>query len=238
MSPIRPTLAFLALVLMLTGCVQTESDSTASDQMYELSGQVSDASTDMPLVGANVALEGTSIGAATGPDGRYMIRAVPAGTYDLKITHAGRTVSTEEIVVPGTNSQVRVRRLSPEIVQRDRRVFEKPVPPPPPPTMADEEVFVVVEQMPQLIGGLESIMNEIKYPAIAKKAGIEGRVIVQFVVDEEGNPTHPQVVRGIGAGCDEEAVRALMASTFEPGMQRGRTVKVKMSLPVSFKLAD
>ncbi|NNE71287.1 MAG: energy transducer TonB [Rhodothermales bacterium] len=163
-----------------------------------------------------------------------MIRAVPAGTYNLRITHGGRTVSNEEIEVPGANSQVAVKRL----VRRPAAAPDAPPPPPPPPpTMAEDEVFVVVEQMPTLIGGLESIMRDITYPAIAKKAGIEGRVIVQFVVDEEGNPTNPQVVRGIGGGCDEEAVRAVMAAQFEPGMQRGRTVKVKMSLPVVFKLA-
>ena len=112
--------------------------------------------------------------------------------------------------------------------------------PPPPPAPEEEEaepeIFVIVEQMPELIGGLAAIQKQIKYPEIAKKAGVEGRVIVQFIVDEQGGVVDPHVVRGIGAGCDEEAVRAVQQAKFEPGKQRGKAVKVKMSLPITFKL--
>ena len=75
-----------------------------------------------------------------------------------------------------------------------------------------------------------------KYPEIAKKAGVEGRVYLQFVVDEQGNVHDPIVTRGIGAGCDEEAIRAIREAKFKPGKQRGKAVKVKMSLPITFKL--
>jgi protein TonB len=113
-------------------------------------------------------------------------------------------------------------------------------PPPPPPAEEEEEVepeiFVIVEEMPDLIGGLAGIQSKIKYPEIARKAGVEGRVIVQFVVDENGNVTEPTVVRGIGAGCDQEAVRAVSEAKFTPGLQRGNPVKVKMSLPITFRL--
>ncbi len=113
--------------------------------------------------------------------------------------------------------------------------------PPPPPEEEEEEeeepeVFVVVENMPELIGGLASIQEHITYPEMAKKAGVEGRVIVQFVVDEQGNVQDPQVVRGLGAGLDEVAVNAVKQAKFKPGMQRGQAVKVKMSLPVTFRL--
>jgi protein TonB len=113
--------------------------------------------------------------------------------------------------------------------------------PPPPPPKEDEpepepEIFVIVEQMPDLIGGLGELQSKIKYPEIAKKAGVEGRVIVQFVVNEQGNVEDPVVVRGIGAGCDEEAIRAVRDAKFKPGKQRGKNVKVKMSLPITFKL--
>ena len=111
--------------------------------------------------------------------------------------------------------------------------------PPPPPTEEEEEepeIFMIVEQMPELIGGLGAIQSKIKYPEIAKKAGVEGRVFVQFVVNEQGNVVDPVVVRGIGAGCDEEAVRAVSQAKFKPGRQRGQAVQVKMSLPITFKL--
>ncbi len=114
------------------------------------------------------------------------------------------------------------------------------LPPPPPPEEEEEEpepeIFVVVEEMPDLIGGLGEIQRKIKYPEIARKAGVEGRVILQFIVDENGNVTEPAVVRGIGAGCDEEALRVVREAKFKPGKQRGKAVKVKMSLPITFKL--
>lgn len=120
----------------------------------------------------------------------------------------------------------------------DAPISDTPPPPPAPEEEEEEEpeIFVIVEQMPELIGGLASIQKKINYPEIAKKAGVEGRVIVQFVVDESGNVADPQVVRGIGAGCDEEAIRAVQQAKFKPGMQRGKSVKVKMSLPITFKL--
>ena len=112
------------------------------------------------------------------------------------------------------------------------------LPPPPPPAEEEEEpeIFVIVEQSPELIGGLVGLQKKIRYPEIAKKAGVEGRVYLQFVVDEQGNVHDPIVTRGIGAGCDEEAIRAIMEAKFKPGKQRGKAVKVKMSLPTTFKL--
>ncbi len=114
------------------------------------------------------------------------------------------------------------------------------LPPPPPPEEEEEEpepeIFVVVEEMPELLGGLGEIQKKIKYPEIARKAGVEGRVILQFIVDENGDVTEPAVVRGIGAGCDEEALRVVREAKFKPGKQRGKAVKVKMSLPITFKL--
>ncbi|MDX1546469.1 MAG: TonB family protein [Rhodothermales bacterium] len=103
---------------------------------------------------------------------------------------------------------------------------------------APPEVFVVVEEMPKLEGGLEAIQQALRYPALAKQAGIEGRVIVQFVVDEDGGVVDPVVVRGIGGGADEEALRVVREARFTPGRQRGEAVKVKMSLPITFKLAE
>ena len=112
--------------------------------------------------------------------------------------------------------------------------------PPPPPPADDEpeepEIFVIVENMPELIGGLEGLQKKINYPPFAKKAGVEGRVFVQFVVDEQGNVRDAVVLRGIGAGCDEEALRAVNEAKFKPGKQRGKPVRVKMSLPITFKL--
>lgn len=115
------------------------------------------------------------------------------------------------------------------------------IPPPPEPEVAQEEedepdVFVVVEQMPELVGGLKKLQGGIKYPEIAKKAGVAGTVFVQFVVDENGNVQDAHVARGIGAGCDEEALRAVRQAKFRPGKQRGKSVPVRFALPIRFVL--
>lgn len=129
-----------------------------------------------------------------------------------------------------------------EILRSDDGPSARVLPPPPPVPLpverqnADEETFIIVESPPTLIGGLAKLQREIRYPAIARKAGIQGRVFLQFVVQKDGSPTDIIVARGIGAGCDEEAVRALREMTFTPGRQRGVPVRVKMSLPVTFQL--
>ncbi len=100
------------------------------------------------------------------------------------------------------------------------------------------DVFVVVEDPPKLKGGMEAIQQEIRYPDLAKKAGIEGRVFVQFVVDTNGTPRNVKVTRGVHKLLDQEALRAVRQMQFEPGQQRGQAVNVKMSLPVTFKLGE
>lgn len=99
----------------------------------------------------------------------------------------------------------------------------------------EQEIFVVVEEQPQC-GGVKALQQEVEYPDFARKAGIEGRVFVQFVVNEEGNVVQPKVTRGVHKLLNEEALRAVQELNCEPGMQRGNPVKVRMSLPVTFRL--
>lgn len=112
--------------------------------------------------------------------------------------------------------------------------------PPPPQQEEDEEpedgFFILVEQMPELIGGLESLQRQVRYPERALRANIQGRVFVQFIVNERGEVENPVVVRGIGGGCDEEAIRVVSQARFVPGMQRGRPVRVQYNLPVVFMI--
>lgn len=114
------------------------------------------------------------------------------------------------------------------------------MPPPPPPAEEEEEedFFVVVEEMPELIGGLAELQQKINYPEMARRAGIEGRVFIQFIVNEKGEVENPQVMRGIGGGADEEALRVVKQAKFKPGMQRGRPVRVQYSLPIFFRLQN
>jgi TonB family protein len=111
-----------------------------------------------------------------------------------------------------------------------------PLPPPDPPRPEVPRPFVT-EQTPELIGGLGALQRKVRYPELARRAGVEGRVILQFTVDEQGRVTDPRIIRGIGAGCDEEALRVVKQARFRPGTQRGKPVQVKMSLPITFRLA-
>lgn len=135
---------------------------------------------------------------------------------------------------------------------------EAPPPPPPPPPPKQEEIFVVAEDMPRFPGCenlpskrekeecaqkkmLEFIYANIKYPAIARENGIEGTVVVAFVVEKDGSIKNIEVKRDIGAGCGDEAKRVVeLMNTkglrWTPGKQRGQPVRVQFNLPVRFKL--
>ena len=105
------------------------------------------------------------------------------------------------------------------------------------------EVFIVVEQPPQFVGGDEAmgkyLAENLRYPKKARREGIEGRVYVQFIVEKDGSISNVETIKGIGELCDEEASRVIAKMpNWTPGTQRGQTVKVKMILPISFMLGN
>ncbi len=103
------------------------------------------------------------------------------------------------------------------------------------------QIFTVVESMPGFPGGeaarIEYLNENIKYPQMARESGIQGRVFVTFVVERNGSVTDVKVLRGIGGGCDEEAIRVIQnMPKWEPGKQRGKPVRVQFNMPILFKL--
>ena len=118
------------------------------------------------------------------------------------------------------------------------------LPPPPPTPKAEEvvveepepEIFVVVEQMPEIIGGTAKIYEVLEYPTLARQAGMEGLVVVQLVVNTQGNPMNLEIARSAGAILDEAALKAVNQLKFKPGLQRGQPVLVRMALPIRFRL--
>ncbi|MEX0602663.1 MAG: energy transducer TonB [Bacteroidota bacterium] len=123
-----------------------------------------------------------------------------------------------------------------EIGSTEIDIAEEIAPPPPRDDSDDEAYFVAVEDMPQVIGGIESIMRKLVYPELAMRAGVQGRVYVLAFVNEKGEVVKAEVQKGIGAGCDEAAVAAVMQSKFIPGKQRGKAVKVRVSIPIRFQI--
>ena len=97
--------------------------------------------------------------------------------------------------------------------------------------------YEIVEEAPELIGGLRRLQRKVVIPESCRKANVEGRVIVQFIVDEDGNVREPKVTGSLGSGCDEEAIRVISEhAKFTPARQRGRAVSVRISLPITIKL--
>jgi TonB family protein len=102
-----------------------------------------------------------------------------------------------------------------------------------------ETIFLVVEEPPMPPGGMKEFFNyvskEIRYPQEAKEQGLGGKVFVEFVIDKDGSVTDVSAVRGIGAGCDEEAVRVIADSPkWAPGKMLGEAVKVRVIMPINF----
>ena len=105
----------------------------------------------------------------------------------------------------------------------------------------DDAIFVVVENNPEFPGGSDSlyayIARNIKYPETAKKEKIEGRVFVTFVIEKDGRVSNAKILRDIGGGCGEEAIRVVNnMPKWKPGIQDGKPVRTQFNLPVSFQL--
>ncbi len=187
------------------------------------------------------------------PETKYMLRQASQETVTME-----EVVPTKQVELPPAPPMPQI----PVSVPNDAIISDAPIdisseldfnmplnlPLPPPPSSEEmkkdsgktkteySDVFVVVERMPVLIGGIDKLQGSIKYPEMAKKAGIEGRVYVKFIISEKGRVIDPVVVRGIGGGCDEAALEAVTKARFEPGMQRGRAVKVWYTVPIVFQL--
>jgi protein TonB len=104
-----------------------------------------------------------------------------------------------------------------------------------------DEIFTIVEESAAPKGGMGAfykfVQDKMKYPPQARRMGIDGKVFVEFVVNKDGSISDVRAVKGIGAGCDEEAVRVVQsAPSWTPGKQRGKPVKQRMVLPITFKL--
>lgn len=166
-------------------------------------------------------------------------------TVDIKI-EAQEIPPTEQVKMPPPPARpaVPIETESDEIPDdetieiTDLDLTELPPPPPPPPT--DDEaatIFVPYDEPPQPIGGFAAIQRNLKYPEIARKAGVEGRVMVHVQISEKGAVVNTKILVSLGNnGCDEAAVDAIRSVKWKPAMQRDRPVKVWVAIPVVFKL--
>lgn len=103
---------------------------------------------------------------------------------------------------------------------------------------AQDPYLPFAEVMPAPVGGMEAIYKHIKYPEVAKNAGLEGKVYLLVYIDETGKVEDVKVLKGIGGGCDEAAIEGIKETKFSPGKDKGAPVKVKLSIPITFKLKN
>jgi protein TonB len=151
---------------------------------------------------------------------------MPKQTTQLEIVEDDVEVEDIEINAEVDQTEVLEEYVPVEVVEED---------------VQEQEIFQIVEEMPSYPGGdaklMEFVAKNIKYPQIARETGIQGRVFVGFVVEPDGSVSNVKVLRGIGGGCDEEAMRVVKSMPkWKPGKQRGKAVRVSYMLPVNFKL--
>jgi protein TonB len=158
------------------------------------------------------------------------VRFVPPTVVDGKLADDDGLLNQDFLNKTVLNEPV---NLNPEkIAEKQTSVIEDPEIAPP---------MIIVEEMPSYHGGeserLKFLKDHIEFPKNAAENGIQGTIYFQFVVDTKGNITDVKILRGIGGGCDEEALRVIkMMPKWNPGMQNGRTVRVLYNMAVSFKL--
>ena len=135
--------------------------------------------------------------------------------------------------------QASVDELAEDVLLNDVSIIEtEQIGPPPPPEIVEQEniIFVFAEKMPEPVGGMGTISEKIYYTEIAKRIGIQGQVIIEAIIDKEGNVINAELFQKIGGGLDEIALNAVLSTKFYPAEQRGKPVKVKMKIPVKFVL--
>jgi protein TonB len=166
---------------------------------------------------------------------------VPVTTYDIPKAPKPKPIKkANPVLVEDLTKEL--EKLQDVIIEPVEIVIDDEMTISMPDEKAEELPFhTVVEKMPEFEGGYEAFMKfiskKMRYPRQARNMRIEGKVFVEFIIDETGKMTEIRTIKGIGAGCDEEAERVLNAAPlWSPGKQRGVPVKVKMVLPIYFQL--
>ncbi len=168
------------------------------------------------------------------PPVKTIIKFLPPKVTDKEVIEQEKIPTIEEIKQNETGAE--------NVEGPGEVVFDDPVEEVVKKDNEEDIVFTVVEQQAEFPGGFEAmgkfLAKNMKYPAQARRMGIEGSVFVSFVIDREGNISEPQVIKGISAECDKEAVRVVsLMPPWKPGKQNGKPVKCRFVLPIKFRLA-
>ena len=216
----------------VAGVKEATEISVLSEDDVKVSGQVID-DFNGPVIGANVIVKGTNVGTITDTEGYFVLETTKNAV--LRFSFPG--MKAKEVAVKDVQGKLKVQLYSDGSAQGSQSA------PPPPQISTDPSdlVFTVVEVMPEFPGGqgalLQFLAKSIKYPVIAQQNGIQGRVTCSFVVGKDGVIRNIEVIRGVDPSLDLEAARVIsMMPKWKPGMQKGKEVSVKYTVPVTFRL--
>ncbi len=207
-------------------------------EAVKVKGQVID-DFNGPIIGANVLVKGSNVGTITDMDGNFVLET----TKDAVLVFSFPGTKAKEVAVKDVLGDLKVQLYSDGTVQRSQSATASPAPQRQSdgPQVVSDQVFTVVEVMPEFPGGqgelLKFLAKTIKYPVIAQENGIQGRVTASFIIEKDGSIRDIEVIRGVDPSLDMEAVRVLSAMPrWTPGKQRGQDVAVKYTVPVTFRL--
>ena len=217
-------------------------------------GETKTITLDAPTpINGNIDVDSSPMGATIYIDGKNYgetpnyISDILIGEHELKLTKQGcteikKTITIKEDETLTINEKLQIsnevtsaKQNADKIVVKDEGISSENG------KVFEGEIFKVVEEMPQFPGGaakmMEFIQKNIQYPMTAQENGIQGRVFVNFVIEPDGSITNVTVMRGIGGGCDEEAIRIVQSMpNWKPGKQRGVAVRCSFTVPIIFKL--
>ncbi|MBO0948991.1 M56 family metallopeptidase [Fibrella forsythiae] len=220
----------------------TDSTSQLTHVQGIVSEQRSTSDDHRPLPGATIVVRNGHKGTTTDSRGTFSID-VPAGT-ELVASFVG--FASQSMVVPAQGGNIVLSfKLKPQAVDGSSMPMTAPPTSLTVPTAPAKsgEVFTVVESPPTFPGGAkalsEFISSNIRYPEEARKQRVQGKVFVNFVVNTDGSIDRINILKGLGKGCDEEAVRVVaIMPKWDPGKQNGHPVAVQYNLPINFSLGD
>ena len=217
-------------------------------------GETKTITLDAPTpINGNIDVDSSPMGATIYIDGKNYgetpnyISDILIGEHELKLTKQGcteikKTITIKEDETLTINEKLQIsnevtsaKQNADKIVVKDEGISSENG------KVFEGEIFKVVEEMPQFPGGaakmMEFIQKNIQYPMTAQENGIQGRVFVNFVIEPDGSITNVTVMRGIGGGCDEEAIRIVQSMpNWKPGKQRGVAVRSSFTVSIIFKL--
>ena len=232
----------------ITESHEVENNYSKPEKFVIVEGTIVDETTGKGIIGASVIERGSTNGTISDENGHFRLQTTENSV--IVISYIGKQtytfIASEREINGLKNNPIKLKdevQNMDEIVVVGYEPDEQPKKEEKPKQKAgdDEEVFMVVEQMPEYPGGmaecLKYIARNIKYPTLAQEAKIEGRVIVRFVVGTDGYTSDFEILHSVCPALDAEAIRVLaQMPKWKPGMQRGKAVRVKYTIPVTFRL--